>query len=323
MRKFIFSLFILTILLAGCKSTLLKPYVPAPSKKSAGCVAGMIQLTTDRRFWDLKEGTYNNNLIVFVRNLSSNITYRTYSKNGFFYFYNLPSGEYELNKWQIDIPTGKDITVFLMSDIKDISFTVKNESFTIVKTILVKAEIPKDFTYKNNYFITLTDPDAEKIKNDFSVRDHKELYKNFNWMEPVLTDKIDVRSDNSRIIKQLVSSSDNDYFSMENLYKSGDYYLSFMLFYRIEESLLKGIYVSQIDKNIPQTADLKDFAKKIKIDLNADQMLLLYDLSMLNKRIKEGSKDENFKSIFTKEYFDSYLMKINDLRDYLKKSLPK
>jgi len=289
------------------------------TKNKFGCLIGKIQLTTDRRFWDLKEGTYNDKIAVFIKDLNTNSIYRSHTNNGFFIFYDLPVGNYQVIKWQFDIQTGNGITVFLLNEIKDYNFTIEKNKITSLKYLSIKAEIPKDFTYKVNYFYNFSTLNINELKKVFFKKDKKEIYASYLWQE-LSENKIETVTDQNVLIKQFISSSENDYSSIENLYKSGDYDLAFMLFYRIEDSLLKAIYIRLKNSSIPKVINLKDFAKELKIELKPEQYLLLHDLSLINDKIKSSSNDTKF--LVTKEYFDSYKGKLNELRFYLKAQLP-
>jgi hypothetical protein len=323
MKKcFLGIILLIAIIIAGCKSTPLIPYVPVPSKKVVGGVVGKIQVTTDRTFWNMRAGVYNSNITVMVMEKKTKKIFATNSIRGTYYFYNLPPGDYYLRRWQMRIDAGNDIIVYLQSEIKDYSFTIEENTFTTIKNLDIKAQIPKEFTYKIDYIINYIDEDLNALKEIFTQRDSKGYYKDYSWRQNEVVEKKAVQISDENLVKNLIAGSDNDYYSMENMYKSGDYYLAFLLFYRIEEGLLNAIYTKNVDRNLLKTADLKEIAKKCKVEFSAEQMLFLNDLVGFDTRIKQGNVNDSFKAMFTKDYFESYLVKVNELREYLKKQLP-
>jgi hypothetical protein len=296
-------------------------YVPPASKKEVGCVAGRIAVITDKTFWSLTADTYISNIYVGIKNKKTKQIYHSNSNRGYYYIYNLPVGEYDLEKWQIEFKVN-DVTKYLNGYLKNISFKIEDKTFTTLKNITVKVEISKEFSYENKAKFFLKDEDLNNIKDYFTRNDLRGYWKDAAWKQSTMPDiKEEIQLTENEVVNNYVAASDNDYFSMESLYKQSDYYLSFLLFYRIVENLLKAQYVKNIDKNVFVTEDLRDLAKKANVKLTPDQMILLTDLNTFNQRIKNGEDDESFKAMFTQKYFENYLVKINNLRNEFKKTL--
>jgi len=245
--------------------------------------------------------------------------FTTLSKNGYYFFYNLPEGEYTFKQWQI-VTVVTDQNVFLLNTIDNLNFTIEKNVFKTVKNIKVKVEIPKEFTYQNKYFTSFDDENLEEIQTEFNKKDPKGYWKDIVWVQQSLP-KIEEQKvlTDADIAENYADTSDSDYYTMQQLYKKGNYYLSFMLFHRIIVGLLDAHYVKKVDRNIPDIEDLTDLAKKAHVDLNSDQLLLLNDLNVFNDRIKNGTDNDKFKSIFTKDYFEKYLKKVDEIRTELKK----
>jgi hypothetical protein len=318
MRKIVFILIIISLFI-GCK-TINVAMLPIKNK-NYGNAGGKIQVTTDKTAWNLRSGTHTNDIAIIIQNIHTKKKYTTSSIKGYYYFYNLPEGEYTFIKWTIWTQVN-DLNVSMEGDIKDFNFIIETKFFKTLKNIKVKVEIPKDILSKNKIFTYLEDEDLEEIQADFQKKDPKGYWNEFTWKrdsEPVVKEQ-KIMTD-KEISDNYIALSDNDYISMEKLYKNEDYYFSFLLFTRITENLLKAYYVKQVDKNVPKTDDLREIIKKTDLKLTADQVLLLTDLNNLNERINAGEDDENFQAMFTKEYFESYLKKIKDFREFIKKLL--
>ncbi|HPY87358.1 MAG TPA: hypothetical protein PLG34_05190 [Spirochaetota bacterium] len=317
MKHFLALLFIFSFI--GC-STLPSPY----KSGKTGCVAGKIRFITSRQFWSLKDGEYNDDIIVTVRNIATKKMYFNNSKNGYYFFYNLPIGDYELIKWRkkIELP-GKDMSVYLSGDKITEKFSVSPASFTVLREVTAKVAIPKEFSYKNQVSYIYTDADIEEIKGAFTSNfDKKNQYQDYEWKYGSKSAiSIEEKIPANQAINNLVSISDNDYISMEKLYKSGDFYLSFAFFHRILKNLLKAYYIKNVGENVTDTDDLKSLSDASKFEQSPDGAILFIDLTSLNETIKTGSADANFKNIFTKEYFQEYLNRVDQVRDKLKNLL--
>lgn len=316
--KYFVALFSI-IFFIGC-STLPSPY----KSEKTGCVAGKIRFITDRQFWSLKDGEYNDDIIVTVQNIATKKMYFNNSRAGYYFFYNLPVGDYALIKWRkrIELP-GNDMSVYISGDKITEKFSVYPASFAVLREVTAKVAIPKEFSYNNQVSYIYTNADIEDLKNKFASNfDKKSQYKDYEWRpgsQSVVTieEKIPV----NQAINNLVSISDNDYLSMEKLYKSGDFYISFAFFHRILKNLLKAYYIKNIGENFTDSDDLKVLSDASKYELSPDDAILFIDLTSLNETIKTGSADANFKNIFTKDYFGEYLNKVNQVRDKLKNLL--
>lgn len=316
--KYFVALFFI-IFFIGC-STLPNPY----KSEKTGCVAGKIRFITDRQFWSLKDGEYNDEIIVTVQNIATKKLYFNNSRDGYYFFYNLPIGDYELIKWRkkIELP-GNDMSVYLSGDKITENFAVAPASFTVLREVTAKVAIPKEFSYKNQVSYIYTNADIEAIKGVFASNfDKRSQYKDYEWRygsksSVSIVEKIPV----NQIVNNLVSISDNDYLSMEKLYKSGDFYLSFAFFHRILKNLLKAYYIKNISGEFTDTDDLKSLSDASKFEHTPDEAMLFIDLTSLNETIKTGSADANFKNIFTKDYFQEYLNKVDQVRGKLKNLL--
>jgi hypothetical protein len=173
---------------------------------------------------------------------------------------------------------------------------------------------------KNNFYTRFDDEDMNELKDRFVKKDVQGLYGDYKWEKQMLSMKDEQATQSvDAISDRYFVESDNDYYSMEQMYKKSDYYLSFVLFHRIVLNMIKGIYVKKIDVNIPVTEDLLELAKKTNLTLTADQSIFLNDISTLNERIRKGDTDDNFQTLFVKDYFDKYLKKLVEFREFMTK----
>ena len=324
MKRFFLIIFLI-IFLFSCKS--ISNVAMKPTKnKEVGSLAGKIQFTTNLTYWGMKANTYKNKILVIIQNKKNKRKYTTYSQNGYYYFYNLPVGDYTFNGWKYKIEVtvkssenDSGVTQILRNDIKDFDFTIEDKVFKTVKNILVEINIPKNLMDKNNYYTRFEDEDLTELKERFVKKDVQGLWNEFVWKEQSITFKEEQATlTTDSLVDRYFSESDSDFYTMEQLYKKNEYYLSFVLFHRIILNMLKGVYVKRIDKDVPETEDLLELAKKVNLDINVDQSILLNDLNTLNDRIIRGDADANFKSLFVKDYFDKYLKKVIEFRKFIK-----
>lgn len=73
------------------------------------------------------------------------------------------------------------------------------------------------------------------------------------------------------LIDYWLKTSDNDYNTMLNLFKSKDYHWSLFIGHLVIEKLLKAIYVKTIDNSPPRIHDLLRLAERVGLNIREDQ----------------------------------------------------
>ena len=119
------------------------------------------------------------------------------------------------------------------------------------------------------------------------------------------------------------NSSDADYKTMKNLYKSGDYSWCLFIGHLVIEKLLKGIYV-QNNPNSPhakKTHDLLILANDCNLqmdDAKKDKFDLITTFN-LNARYEDYKRE--FYNKCTKEYTEEQINNIEEMITWLKEQL--
>jgi len=283
--------------------------VPKPvTTKATGICAGKIDFKTNRTYWSLKDGVYNDNIVVIARSKDYKKTYTARSKNGVYFFYNLPAGEYSLWKWRKEISANSTITVFLTSEFENINFTIVPDTITMLQTISVITAIPKDFSYNVTYNAVLKNENQSELESALSGKDTKGFYKNYNWIKAVekTEDIVPVQS-SSEIAASYLQQSDNDFNSIESLFNNNEYSLAFMLFHRMLENLVKSVIVNKTGEDSIKSSQLKDLFQEAHIELSA------------NEKIKNDDSDDNLTTLFNKQYTEKYYIQIKELREKIRK----
>ena len=124
--------------------------------------------------------------------------------------------------------------------------------------------------------------------------------------------------DKNELIIFWIKSSDEDAIAMEHLFQTGDYNWALFVAHLTVEKLLKAYYVLTVDENVPFTHNLIAITKKTTIDLTDDKLTLLSDITSFNIAARYEDYKENFRKKCTKEFTETYLMKIKELNLWIK-----
>ena len=118
-------------------------------------------------------------------------------------------------------------------------------------------------------------------------------------------------------------SSDDNFNSMLNIFKSGEYSWSLFIGHLSIEKLLKAIYVKKKDLNVPRVHDLLKIAKKAEIDINEDKSKSLQYITLFNIETRYFNYKKDFKAKCTKEYTERNIKLITEIREWLLEILEK
>ncbi len=127
--------------------------------------------------------------------------------------------------------------------------------------------------------------------------------------------------DRKEIAKYWIKSSDNDYETMEYLFKGKNYPWSLFVGHILVEKLLKAYYVKSIDANTPYIHDLLRIADKAGLELSEEQKNFLDTLTSFNIKARYDDYKLKFYKICTKKFSAEYIFKIRKFRVWIKKLL--
>lgn len=127
--------------------------------------------------------------------------------------------------------------------------------------------------------------------------------------------------DRKEIIKYWIKSSDNDYETMEYLFKGKNYPWVLFVGHIVVEKLLKAYYVKNNDINAPYVHDLLRIAEKAKLNLSEEQKNFLDTLTSFNIKARYDDYKLKFYKMCTKKFATEYIAKIKEFRIWIKKTL--
>lgn len=124
-----------------------------------------------------------------------------------------------------------------------------------------------------------------------------------------------------KIIDHWKESSDKDYQTMINLFRSGDYNWALFLGHLVIEKLLKAVYVKRKETHAIIGHDLMRLAAKMDLKLTEEQEDWFDRLTTFNINARYDSYKQEFYRLCTKEFAEEWKMVIENLREWLKKQL--
>jgi len=127
--------------------------------------------------------------------------------------------------------------------------------------------------------------------------------------------------DKKGIVKYWIKSSDNDYETMDFLFRGNNYSWSLFVGHIVVEKLLKAYYTKNIDANTPYIHDLLRIADKAKLELSEEQKNFLDTLTSFNIKARYDDYKLKFYKICTEKFTTIYIGKIRKFRIWIKKLL--
>ncbi|GBE28783.1 MAG TPA: HEPN domain-containing protein [Candidatus Moranbacteria bacterium] len=121
-----------------------------------------------------------------------------------------------------------------------------------------------------------------------------------------------------KIIEYWESSSDMDFNTMMNLYKSRDYHWALFIGHLVLEKLLKALYVKRKNEHPVFIHDLLRLTKKIGIEINDKQADMLDTITTFNINARYDNYKQDFYKLCTKEFTDTWINNITELRQWIK-----
>ncbi|HSO85634.1 MAG TPA: HEPN domain-containing protein [Draconibacterium sp.] len=132
-----------------------------------------------------------------------------------------------------------------------------------------------------------------------------------------MTESIDIK----KIYNHWITTSDNDFITMVNLYDSKDYHWSLFIGHIVIEKLLKACVVKQLNDHAPFTHDLTKLANISGISFPEELLDWLDTISTFNMNARYDSYKEAFYKKCTLEFTSEWIEKIKTLREWIKVKL--
>lgn len=124
-----------------------------------------------------------------------------------------------------------------------------------------------------------------------------------------------------KISAHWITTSDNDFQTMLNMYKTKDYHWALFMGHLVIEKLLKCKIVQVTGQHAPFTHDLRKLRKISKIELDDEKTKWLDTITTFNLNARYDDYKQEFYQKCTKEFTDNWLENIKVLRLWIKEKL--
>lgn len=127
--------------------------------------------------------------------------------------------------------------------------------------------------------------------------------------------------DFTEMIKYWLQSSDYDFDTMLDLYRTNRYYWALFIGHLSLEKMLKAYYVKQKNENPPFIHNLIRLAELTDMKVNDDQKKMLATITTFNISTRYDDHKMSFYKKCTKNFTDTWIENIKTLRQWIKKQL--
>jgi len=117
-----------------------------------------------------------------------------------------------------------------------------------------------------------------------------------------------------QLIQYWTDTAEQDFNTMIHLFNAKDYHWALFIGHLVLEKLLKALYVSRIDENIPKIHDLLRLAEKSKIELTEIQKDNLDTVTTFNISARYPDYKQTFYRKCTLEFTKQNIEKIKEIR---------
>ena len=125
----------------------------------------------------------------------------------------------------------------------------------------------------------------------------------------------------NNIIESWVNSSDKDFATMNDMYKTKHYDWALFMGHLSIEKLLKAVYLKNTDENPPLIHDLRRIAEKASLQLTEEQQIRLDSISRFNIRARYDGYKQSFYKLCTVEFTNEWIIQIKECRSWIKQML--
>ncbi|MDR0812354.1 MAG: HEPN domain-containing protein [Paludibacter sp.] len=127
--------------------------------------------------------------------------------------------------------------------------------------------------------------------------------------------------DKEKLINYWNESSDEDYKTMTDLFRTNNWHWALFMGHLVIEKLLKAVYVKQKEEFPPLIHDLRRIGEKAGMVFDTDQTIEIETISQFNIRARYDDYKNQFYKLCTKEYTEIWIDKIQKIRLWIKTML--
>ncbi len=129
--------------------------------------------------------------------------------------------------------------------------------------------------------------------------------------------------DIEKLVRYWTESSDNDFQTMLDLYKTKHYHWSLFMGHLVIEKLAKAVYVKNVRGFPPLIHDLRRLMEKAQVVLSNKHIKTLDSISRFNIDARYDDYKRHFYKMCTKEFTENWLSEIKEIRLWIKNMLLK
>jgi HEPN domain-containing protein len=127
--------------------------------------------------------------------------------------------------------------------------------------------------------------------------------------------------DTENIINHWIESSDKDFKTMMDMYKTKNNNWALFIGHLVIEKLLKALYLKKTNDFPPLIHDLRRICEKANIELDGNQKINLDTISRFNINARYDDYKKSFYKLCTDGFTKEWIEKIKDSRKWIKKML--
>ena len=127
--------------------------------------------------------------------------------------------------------------------------------------------------------------------------------------------------DKSTVIEAWLNSSDKDFATMNDMYKTSHYNWALFMGHLCIEKLLKAFFIKNIGEHPPYIHDLRRLAEKSNLSLTDEQIIQLDSITRFNISARYDDYKQSFYKLCTIEFADKWIKIISECRAWIKQML--
>jgi HEPN domain-containing protein len=132
-------------------------------------------------------------------------------------------------------------------------------------------------------------------------------------------EEIELNKEN--VINHWISTSEEDFETMTQLYQNKNYSWSLFLGHISTEKLLKAYYVKKHSSHAPFTHNLYRIAELSNLEISDEQADLLDKITTFNINARYDDYKREFYSLCTKEFTEEWIENIKKIQQWIKTML--
>ena len=127
--------------------------------------------------------------------------------------------------------------------------------------------------------------------------------------------------DKEKLIAYWTESSDDDYKTMLDLFRTNNYHWALFMGHLVVEKLLKAYFIKEQNEFPPLIHDLRRIGERAGLVFDSDKTIVIETISQFNIRARYDDYKKRFFKLCTQEYVSEWIEKIEEIRRWIKTML--